>query len=409
MRTVDCEVAILGAGPYGLSAAAHLGSFDTKVFGATMAFWQNHMPQGMLLRSPREASNISAPGRRFSLSAFEREHRLEAVQPLPLETFIEYGTWFQRQIGASYQRPVRLLERENSCFRLTLEDGESVVARAVIVAAGIRPFARRPAEFAHLSSEHASHSVDHADLSPFRGRKVLVVGGGQSAVESAALLHESGATVELLVRAECINWLTRSGLLHKAKPIRRMLYAPSDVGPAGISWLIALPDAFRLIPRRLQDPLAQRSIRAAASGWLIPRVSEIAITTAGNVEAAGVANRKVQVTLNGGDVRIVDHVLLATGYQVDIGGYDFLSPHLLGEILRHGGYPRLGRGFETSVPGLYFVGAPAAWSFGPLFRFVAGTGYAAASIAASLGSRRNARKRFFGTGRIAAAGDVSAK
>jgi FAD-dependent urate hydroxylase len=406
---VDCEVAILGAGPCGLSAAAHLRSFDKEVFGATMAFWQNHMPKGMRLRSPREASNISAPGGRFTLSEFEREHRLEPVQPLTLETFVEYGTWFQRRtLSSSDQRAVQLLERQNGCFRLTLEDGDSLASRAVLVA-GIRPFARRPPEFAQLSSERVSHSVDHADLSSFRGRKVLVVGGGQSAVESAALLHEGGATIELLVRAEHINWLTRSGLLHKAKPVRRMLYAPSDIGPAGVSWLIAFPDAFRLIPRRLQDPLAQRSIRAAASAWLLPRVREIAITTARNVEAATLANGRVEVTLSGGDVRSVDHVLLATGYQVDIGQYDFLSPRLLGEIVRYGGYPRLGRGFETSVPGLYFIGAPAAWSFGPLFRFVAGTGHAAASVASSLVSRRRVHKRFFGTGRMASPGHASAE
>src|SRR5439155_13852584 len=121
---VDCEVAILGAGPYGLSAAAHLPSFEKQVFGATMAFWQNHMPRGMLLRSPREASNISAPGRRFSLEDFEREHNLEPVQPLPVETFVEYGTWFQRRtVPPPDEREVQLLERENGCFRLTLEAG----------------------------------------------------------------------------------------------------------------------------------------------------------------------------------------------------------------------------------------------------------------------------------------------
>lgn len=407
---VDCEVAILGAGPYGLSAAAHLRSFDKHVFGATMAFWRHHMPKGMLLRSPRAASNISAPGRRLSLSEFEREHGLEPLEPLPLETFVDYGSWFQRQtLSSCDERAVRLLERENGGFRLTLDDGDSLVARAAVVAAGVGPFAWRPPEFARLSSEYVSHSVDHADLSCFRGRKVLVVGGGQSAVESAALLHEGGAAVELLVRADGINWLTRSGLLHKAKPIRRMLYAPSDVGPAGVSWLIAVPDAFRLIPRRLQDPLAQRSIRAAASAWLLPRVREVPLTNARTVEAATVANGRVQVTLHGGDVRSVDHVLLATGYHVDIGRYDFLSSRLLGEIARRGGYPRLGRGFETSVRGLYFVGAPAAWSFGPLFRFVAGTRFAAASVTSSLASRRRARKWFFGTDRIGESGDATAE
>ena len=407
---VDCEVAILGAGPYGLSAAAHLPSFEKQVFGATMAFWQNHMPRGMLLRSPREASNISAPGRRFSLEDFEREHNLEPVQPLPVETFVEYGTWFQRRtVPPPDERVVQLLERENGCFRLTLEGGDSLVSRAVVVAAGIRSFAWRPPEFAQLASDRVSHSVDHFDLSSLRGQKVLVVGGGQSAVESAALLHETGATVAMLVRAPRINWLTRSGLLHKAKPLRRMLYAPSDIGPAGVSWLIAFPDAFRRLPRRLQDPLAQRSIRPAASAWLLPRTRELAITVGQNVDAATVADGHVEITLDGGDVRTVDHVLLATGYCVDIAKYRFLSPRLLGEIARNGGYPELGRGFEASIPGLYFVGAPAAWSFGPLFRFVAGTEYAAASLASILGSRRRTNTRRLRAVRMATRGEASAE
>jgi Pyridine nucleotide-disulphide oxidoreductase len=407
---VDCEVAILGAGPYGLSVAAHLPSFEKQVFGATMAFWQNHMPKGMRLRSPREASNISAPGRRFSLEDFEREHNLEAVQPLPVETFIEYGMWFQRRIvPPPDERAVQLLERENGCFRLTLEGGDSLVSRAVVVAAGIRSFAWRPPEFAQLASDRVSHSVDLVDLSSLRGQKVLVVGGGQSAVESAALLHEVGATVALLVRAPRINWLTRSGLLHKAKPLRRMLYAPSDIGPAGVSWLIAFPDAFRRLPRRLQDPLALRSIRPAASAWLLPRVRELAITTGRSVDAARVADGHVEITLDGGDARAVDHVLLATGYCVDIAKYEFLSPRLLGDIAREGGYPRLGKGFETSISGLYFVGAPAAWSFGPLFRFVAGAEYAAASLASALGSRRGANTRRLRGARTGTRGEASAE
>jgi hypothetical protein len=44
------------------------------------------------------------------------------------------------------------------------------------------------------------------------------------------------------------------------------------------------------------------------------------------------------------------------------------------------GYPVLTAGFEASLPGLHFVGASAARSFGPLMRFVAGTGYAARAL-----------------------------
>ena len=94
------------------------------------------------------------------------------------------------------------------------------------------------------------------------------------------------------------------------------------------------------------------------------------------------------MTLNDGGVQLVDHILLATGYEVDIAGYDFLAPSLLQSIDRVGGYPRLSAGFETSVPRIHIVGAPAAWSFGPLMRFVAGTGFTASSLARAVLPRR---------------------
>jgi FAD-dependent urate hydroxylase len=362
------------------------------------------MPTGMRLRSPREASNISAPGG-LSLIDFERERGLAPAQPLPLETFVEYGMWFQQQAAPAVDtRPVTLVERRNGQFRLTLVGGESLAARSVVVAAGISPFAWRPAEFGELPSERVSHSVDHADLSSFRERKVLVVGAGQSAVESAALLDEAGADVMLLVRAGHINWLTRSGWLHKAKLLRRMLYAPSDIGPAGLSWLIAWPGVFRRIPRGLQDPLAQRSIRPAASGWLVPRVGGVEISFACNIKAANMEGGEVVVYRDSGTQLRADHILLATGYRVDIAKYEFLSSDLLQEVERVAGYPRLRRGFESSVPGLFFLGAPAAWSFGPLFRFVAGTRYAAASLASVLNAERRRSRRGLGSPQGTASG-----
>jgi cation diffusion facilitator CzcD-associated flavoprotein CzcO len=395
---VDCEIGIIGAGPYGLAAAAHLRSFDTTVFGRTMSFWRDHMPAGMRLRSPREASNISAPDRGLSLEDFEREHGLVPEQPLPLERFVDYGAWFQDRTGSTVDgRTVQVVERKNAHFRVQLDDGETRSCQAIVVAAGIREFAWQPSEFTSLPEDRVSHSVEHADLSRFRAKKVIVVGGGQSAVESAALLHECGATVELLVRASRINWLTRSSALHKAKALRRLLYAPADIGPAGVSWLVALPGAFRLVPRRFQEPLAERSIRPAASAWLVPRVRDVAVNLGRPVSRVTMNGGHIELTLVDGEVRTADHVLLATGYRVDIARYPFLSPGLVAQIDRVRGYPRLSRAFETSVPGLFVLGAPAAWSFGPLFRFVAGTGYAATALARSFRSRpRSIRVRRIG-------------
>jgi hypothetical protein len=386
-----CDVAIVGAGPYGLSAAAHLAGLDVRVFGRKMSFWRRHMPRGMFLRSPRAASSLSSPAPSLRLEDYERELGAAPPGPVPLETFVGYGDWFQgRSVPDIDTRKVQAVRRNGATFSLTLDDGEVLRASRVVVAAGIEPFAWRPPEFASLSPERASHSVDHADLGRFAGSEVCVVGAGQSAIESAALLHESGASVQVVARTASVNWLLRSGLLHQLGPLRALLYAPSDIGPAGVSWLIHLPSLFRRIPRRIQDPLAERSIRPAASAWLVPRVADVPIVLGRKVLSAAESNGRARLTLDDGTVLSPEHVLLATGYRVDIGRYGFLDPELLKDVDRVDGFPRLGRGFESSVPGLHFLGAPAAWSYGPLFRFVAGAEYA---------SPDNARLMFAGNRR----------
>lgn len=377
-----CEVAIVGAGPYGLSAAAHLAGLDVRVFGRKMSFWREHMPRGMFLRSPRPASSLSSPAPSLRLEDYERELGPVPPGPVPLETFIGYGDWFQgRSFPDIDTREVQAVRRNEEGFLLTLDHGEMLRARRVVVAAGIEPFAWRPPEFASLSPERASHSVDHPDLGRFAGSEVCVVGAGQSAIESAALLDEAGASVQVVARTESVNWLLRSGWLHRLGPLRSLLYAPSDIGPAGVSWLIHLPSLFRRIPRRIQDPLAERSIRPAASAWLVPRVAEVPLVLGRHVVTAAESNGRARLTLDDGTVLSPEHVLLATGYRVDIGRYEFLDPGLLKDVNLVDGFPRLGPGFESSVPGLHFLGAPAAWSFGPLFRFVAGAEFASPELA----------------------------
>jgi FAD-dependent urate hydroxylase len=400
-----CDVAVIGAGPYGLSAAAHLSALDIRVFGRQMSFWREHMPRGMFLRSPRPASSLSSPAPSLRLEDYERELGAALPGPVPLETFIGYGDWFQgRSVPDIDTREVQAVRRNAEGFLLRLDDGEVLRARRVVVAAGIEPFAWRPPEFAPLSPETVSHSVDHPDLGSFAGSEVCVVGAGQSAIESAALLHEAGASAQVVGRTQSVNWLLRSGWLHRLGPLRSLLYAPSDIGPAGVSWLIHLPSLFRRIPRRIQDPLAERSIRPAASSWLVPRVADVPLVLGRHVVAAAESNGRARLTLDDGTVLSAEHVLLATGFRVDIGRYRFLDPGLLKEVHRVDGFPKLGAGFESSVPGLHFLGAPAAWSFGPLFRFVAGAERAAPELARTVLARNGFGRRRGRRGAQAAGG-----
>jgi hypothetical protein len=389
-RSSTCDVAVVGAGPYGLAAAAHLLAVDgltVRVFGEPMSFWERQMPVGMLLRSPREASHISDPAEALTLDRYEESIGVEPTRPVPLDRFVEYGRWFQRQaVPELEQTKVVQVHGAPGGLRLELEDGAPVTARRVVLAGGIAPFAWRPQEFAGLSPELASHASEHTDLSRFDGASVVVVGGGQSALESAALLSEAGAEVRVLVRAPHINWLVRSSRLHRLQFMRRLLYAPADIGPAGVSWLVASPRWFKRLPIDVQVPLARRSIRPAGSGWLVPRLEAVPIEVGRVIVAATETGSGVEIELEGGERRRADHVLLGTGYKVDVSKLELMTPEVRGALDLVNGYPVLDRSFQSSVPGLHFVGAPAAWSFGPLMRFVAGTGFAARAVARGVAS-----------------------
>ena len=377
----------MGAGPHGLAAAAYLrhAGISTVIFGNPMEFWRDNMPAGMLLRSALRACNIASPDRALTLERWARERGHELRSPLPLEDFLEYAQWYLEQVAPDVdRRKVGSVERNNGSFRLALDDGGELHTRVVVAAAGIAPFPHIPDELASLPSELVSHSSAHNDLSTFKGRRVLVLGSGQSALESAALLHEEGAaTVEVVFRAGSIWWLRG-----KAGGGLRWPSAPTDIGGPRSGWIAASPDLFRRLPRSKQDPLAYRCIRPAGGHWLRDRVRDIPLTSDRRLVSAAAENGHLRVTLNDGSDREVDHLLLGTGYKVDVRHYPFLGRGLVSSIEHVGGYPVLAPGLESSVAGLHFLGAPAAHSFGPVMRFVTGTWYSAAAMADRVRGRR---------------------
>lgn len=388
LRRARPPVVIVGAGPYGLAAAAHLraAGLDIRIFGEPMGFWHHHMPRGMLLRSPWAGSHIADPDRQLTLDHYLAAQRLDRPALLPLTQFVAYGQWFQREAVPDLDpRRVQLIERENPGFLVTLDDGEQIRASRVIVATGLATFADRPAPFTGLPAELVSHSSDHADLSHFAGQRVVVIGAGQAALESAALLGEAGATVEVIARGPAIRFLHQGsrwhGVLHsRANPLRGLLFPPGNIGPPIINWIIEHPDVFQRFSPTQQRRIAERGIRPAATGWLRPRLSDVTITVQRSVVSGRAVPRGVALLLDDESTREVDHILLATGFRVDVARLPWLSPTIASAVRGGRGYPRLGTGFESTVPGLHFLGAPAAEQFGPVMRFVAGTGYAGRAL-----------------------------
>ena len=300
------EVAIIGAGPYGLSAATHLKArgFEVRVFGEPMEFWANKMPEGMLLRSPRVASNISDPERIFTLEAYEAAAKIAPTAPLPLETFVEYGRWFQQHLGSSLDpRAVARVDRDQKDFHLTMDDGETIRSPRVVVATGIGPFRKKPAVFGDLSPSQVSHCYEGRNMKKFSGKRVAVIGAGQSALECAALLHEVGADVEVIVRSPSLRWIGAHKWLHQMGPISRMLYSPHDVGPIGISRLVAYPRLVSCIPLKIRDKIRTRAVKPAGSQWLPNRLSSVRITTGRAVSRSRTLGNEVALTLDDGSER----------------------------------------------------------------------------------------------------------
>jgi thioredoxin reductase len=403
----ETAIAVLGAGPHGLAAAAHLrrAGEEVRIFGDPMSFWRT-MPAGMWLRSNWTATCIAEYDGPLNLDSYIAETGAKVSKPVPLDDFIAYGTWVQSKVAPDVDnRWVQRVAKDGDGFVLTLGDESQLRARRMVVAAGIADFVNRPEVASGLPRELASHTADHDDLSVFKNQEVLVVGGGQSALESAALMSESGADVEVVARAEKINWL-HGGKYHRmlGPKLVPLVYAPTDVGPMGISKIVARPGLFTSLPRAIQEPMAYRAIRPAGAAWLIPRLADVQVGTGIQVTSAKAVGDRVHVELSDGSAREVDHLMFGTGYKVDITRYPFLDPALALQVRTLDGYPVMKPGMESSVPGLHFLGAPGAKSFGPLMRFVAGGWYGAESLTRLV---RNSRRKpaTSGAGRLEPTGD----
>ena len=391
-------VVVLGAGPMGLGVAAHLRASGVPytIFGRTLGFWREHMPHDMLLRSRARASSIAEPSRRLRIEDWAAASGRPLSLPVTIGEFLSYGDWFQeRAVPDVDGRFVQRIETLNGRgFGVTLDDGSTIEASRVVVGAGLEPFARRPAPFDTLPPSHCSHTVDHAGFERFSGASVVVVGSGQSALETAALLAEAGARTEVVARSPRIVWLG-DVRIERPPTLRERMLPPTDVGGRLTGWTAAIPDVYRLIPERYRTPFARRCSPPAGAGWLPDRLAEVPLTLGRTIRAARLEGDQVRLELSGSETRAVDHVVLGTGFDVDVRRYPFLDPGIVSRLRLDVGHPELGRGLESSVAGLHFVGSPAARSFGPIMRFVVGSWFAAPAVADRVRGRFRPMRRSF--------------
>ncbi len=385
----DYDVIVMGAGPYGLSVAAHLlvQGLRVAIFGKPISFWRESMPKGMLLRSYWWAVNLSDPQKKYLLAQYFQLHGMDAPDPLTIETFIDYGLWFQKQAVPDVDETyIASIERRGQQFEVTLVDGRRVMSPVVVMAPGLAYYIYRPAEFSHMPAQLVTHTADHYTFDDFAGKRVVVIGGGQSALEMSALLHENGADVDLVAR-QAIHWLGSDSMKNRTL-VRKLRYPKAGIAPGWFNWgLENLPYAFQRLPRAMKDGLLHGRGRYGPAGaaWLKPRVvDKVKLYEMEEVQAMKEIDGGVALTLSNNETLIADHVVLGTGYRVNIQNLPMLHPSLLSSIQTYGNAPILNTRFESSISGLYFVGASSVSSFGPFYRFVVGADAAARRVASSI-------------------------
>jgi thioredoxin reductase len=383
---------VIGAGPYGLSLAAYLRGLGapTKVFGKPMHTWSTQMPAGMKLKSEGFASSLADPGDKFPLSAYCSERGIPYADiglPVPLETFVDYGVEFQRRFVPDVDtRVVRNIAQTAQYMTVTLDDGEQLRAAKVVVAAGVGYFAHLPDVFARLPSELVSHSSAHSRLEGFAGKDVVVVGGGASALDLAALLAEAGANVRIVARSSKLIFhdLPERG---RRRFQERLRHPRSGLGIGWRSRLCTdMPLAFRAMPRGFRSNFVRTHL-GPSGGWFIKDQIAQAVETIldAQIRQATPKGSKVELRIQhgGGDERRIeaDHVIAATGFRPDVSRLPFISEDVLSRLRTFENAPVLSSRFESSIPGLFFIGPVAANTFGPLMRFACGNRFVARRVA----------------------------
>jgi thioredoxin reductase len=384
------DVGVVGAGPFGLSVAAHLADRRVRVFGEPMQTWRTRMPPAMRLRSEWDETSLSAPGDRGSLDIWSAAVGEPRVEPVPLQLFLRYAEWFRKTfVPENDPSDVVRVDRAAGRFRIVTARGEEADATRLVLAVGVTPFPHAPPPFDTAMGDGISFAIDRQDYEAHRGGRVIVVGGGQGGLEAAALARRAGAAVELIVRSR-LRWFTDRESYRPRGPVERRIYRLAypvvGYGPPPLNRFALHPDLFALLPRPARRRVAGRILRAGGSPWVRSEI-EGAVTVTEGVAVREIERRggRVHLQLSDGTVREADRVVLSAGFRFSLDRMDFLSPTIRAAVEVRGDWPLIDRYFRSSDPDLLFVGFAAEHRFGPIARFVSGSRFSARRVAAGFG------------------------
>jgi cation diffusion facilitator CzcD-associated flavoprotein CzcO len=299
-----------------------------------------------------------------------------------VERFTAYGLAFQQRFVPELEdKQVLSVLRSSAGFEIRLQDGETVAARRVIMAVGLFHFARVPPLLSTFPSELVTHSSRHSALDGFKGREVAIIGAGASALEYAALLHEAGALVHVAARTRTVRFHDPPEI---PRPLwKRIRYPMTGMGPGWKALFCErAPSLFRQLPEQFRLHVVRRLL-GPAPAWFVRNqtVGKVQFHLGVSVTRARLQSNRVSLELTDGtgarQTLLADHVIAATGYKVDLTRLSFMGSDLLSGIRCVDQTPVLSAYFESSVPGLYFVGTSSANTFGPVMRFALGARYTA--------------------------------
>jgi len=406
------DVLVIGAGPFGLSISTHLRNHGVEhtIVGRPMNTWRNHMPLGLFLKSEPYGSVISTPARGYDLATYSRLHGfddyVDRVGPLSLDRFLGYADWFTEQLVPDIRDiTVTSVVPSGDGFKVEFAEEAPAFVRQVIIATGVLPYAHVPDELSGLPADLMTHSAVHARLDNFRGKRVAVIGAGQSSLQTAALLHEQGAEVQVIARRQQLRW--EEAVAQELRLLDYVMKPPTKLCEGWGCAFLASPDAFRLLPPSIRANKALTTLGPKGAWWLRDRVEGVLdVLTGYRIKSAEPHGSGVMLNLDGPEPSSIaaDHVIAGTGFRIDPARLSFLSEEILTGLATRVNCPVVNRSGESSVPGLYFAGAHTMASLGPGVRFIAGTHYTVAQLARSV-ARRARRGR--GSARPAAAGASS--
>ena len=389
------DALVIGAGPFGLSISTHLRNrgVEHTIVGRPMNTWRNHMPLGLFLKSEPYGSVISAPARGYDLATYSRLHGfddyVDRVGPLSLDRFLGYADWFTEQLVPDIRDiTVTSIVPSGDGFKVEFAEEAPAFVRQVIIATGVLPYAYVPDELSGLPADLMTHSAVHARLDNFRGKRVAVIGAGQSSLQTAALLHESGAEVQVIARRQQLRW--EEAVAQELRLLDYVMRPPTKLCEGWGCVVLASPDAFRLLPESVRIRKALNSFGPQGAWWLRDRVEGVVeVLTGYELRSAEPSGSGVRLQLDGAKQSSIeaDHVIAGTGFRIDVSRLSFLSEGIQAGLVTRANCPLVNRAGESAVTGLYFAGAHTMVSLGPGVRFISGTHATAAQLAKSVARR----------------------